>query len=72
MTTGHRFHRIRSPRKGLVDDCAAVDDLLATAIAKASSLTGKDANTLGAIKATMFATALERLAPTAVIPDQTG
>jgi enoyl-CoA hydratase/carnithine racemase len=72
MTTGHRFTGSTALDAGLVDDTAAVDDLLATAIARVSSLGGKDPKTLGAIKATMFATAVERLAPSAEIPDQTG
>ena len=54
----------------MVDDIAAMDELLATAIAKVSSLAGKDPKTLGAIKATMFAAAIEQLAP--VIPGQAG
>ena len=63
MTTGHRFTGTTALEAGLVDDVADESDLLTTAIAKVSSLAGKDPKTLGAIKATMFATAVERLTP---------
>jgi Delta3-Delta2-enoyl-CoA isomerase len=63
MTTGHRFTGPTALEDGLIDDVADDADLLATATAKVSSLAGKDPKTLGAIKATMFAAAVERLTP---------
>ena len=61
MSTGQRFGAAAALEAGLVDGHAGETDLLATAIARATPLAGKDAGTLGAIKATMFATAVEKL-----------
>ena len=61
MTTGHRFTGPTALDAGLVDHTTDEADLLATAIATVSPLAGKDPKTLGAIKATMFASAVERL-----------
>ena len=61
MTTGHRFTGPTALDAGLVDHTADEADLLATAITTVSPLAGKDPKTLGAIKATMFASAVERL-----------
>ncbi|MFC4786383.1 enoyl-CoA hydratase-related protein [Nocardioides sp. MAHUQ-72] len=66
MTTGRRFTGPAALGTGLVDDIADADDLLTTAIARVAPLAGKDPRTLGAIKSTMFATAVERLAPAMV------
>ena len=63
MTTGRRFTGAAALGAGLVDETADADNLLNAAIARVSPLAGKDPQTLGAIKATMFATAVERLAP---------
>ncbi len=64
MTTGERFTGPQALEAGLVDHTADESDLLATAIATVTPLAGKDPKTLGKIKATMFAHALEQLAPT--------
>ncbi len=63
MTTGHRFTAPEALGIGLVDDTAAVDDLLGTAIDRVALLAGKDHQALGTIKAMMFAPAVARLAP---------
>lgn len=61
MSTGHRYPAEDAVAAGLVEGVAAEADLVANAIAKVKPLAGKDPATLGAIKATMFATASERL-----------
>jgi len=61
MTTGHRFDAAAAVASGVADGSAAEADLLATAVARVTPLIGKDAATLGAIKATMFAGANEQL-----------
>jgi len=61
MTTGHRFPGPEALRTGLVDGTAAEADLVTAAVARVSPLAGKDAGTLGAIKATMFAATVARL-----------
>lgn len=56
MTTGHRYGGAAAVAAGLADSCAAEHEVLSTAIDLMKPLTGKDSGTLGAIKATMFAT----------------
>jgi enoyl-CoA hydratase/carnithine racemase len=61
MTTGHRHTAPDALAATLVDGIADQADLLGAAIARVAPLVGKDAGTLGAIKATMFADAAEAL-----------
>jgi enoyl-CoA hydratase/carnithine racemase len=69
MSTGQRFGAAAAVAAGLVDGSvdSTVDstpdeaDLLTTAIARVAPLAGKDAATLGAIKATMFTGAADQL-----------
>ena len=61
MSTGQRFDAAAAFTAGLSDGSADDADLLATAIARVAPLAGKDAATLGAIKATMFAGAVGQL-----------
>ena len=67
MSTGHRYDADAAVAAGLVDGSAEETDLLAAAIAKVQPLAGKDATTLGAIKATMFAGVLEQLRTPAAV-----
>jgi Delta3-Delta2-enoyl-CoA isomerase len=55
MTTGRRFGGPDALAAGLVDGTATEQDLLAQAIARVAPLAGKSTDTLGKIKATMFA-----------------
>jgi enoyl-CoA hydratase/carnithine racemase len=65
MSTGQRFGAAAAVAAGLVDSTvdSTVDgaDLVAAAIARVTPLAGKDAATLGAIKATMFTGAADQL-----------
>ncbi len=61
MTTGRRFSAPQASAAGLVDGHAGLDDLHDAASARVRDLAGKDRATLGAIKATMFAGAVESL-----------
>lgn len=61
MTTGHRYGAAEALTSGLIDATAPQSELLSAAIAKLTPLIGKDATTLGTIKATMFAEAAGRL-----------
>lgn len=61
MSTGHRYGGPEAESAGLVDATAAEDRLLAEAVARVAPLAGKDAPTLGAIKATMYADAARAL-----------
>lgn len=61
MSTGHRYGGAEAESAGLVDATAAEDRLLAEAVARVAPLAGKDAPTLGAIKATMYAAAARTL-----------
>ena len=61
MTTGRRYAGPEALERGLVDDVADLDALTTTASARVRDLAGKDRATLGAIKATMFAPAVEAL-----------
>lgn len=61
MTTGHRFPGPEAVGAGLVDVTAAEDEVLDRAIARVAPLAGKPADTLGAIKGTMFGDAVRLL-----------
>lgn len=61
MTTGARFGGPDAVAHGLVDATAAQGELLDRAIAQIADLTGKPADTLGKIKATMYADAVRAL-----------
>lgn len=54
MTTGHRYNAPDALAAGLVDDTAAEDELVNTALARLAPIAGKDRGTLGAIKTTMY------------------
>ncbi len=58
MTTGRRYGGEQARAAGIVDDAVALDDVLPTAVERASALAGKAGPTLGAIKESMYATAL--------------
>lgn len=62
MTTGRRFPGPEALTAGLVDATAAEEGLLERAVAQVAPLQGKHADTLGAIKTTMFAETVARLA----------
>ncbi|MFI8632323.1 enoyl-CoA hydratase/isomerase family protein [Microbacterium sp. NPDC077663] len=62
MTTGRRYGGPDALMRGLVDRTVAPEQLLAAAIETAQALGGKDAATLGAIKAMMFASPASALA----------
>lgn len=64
MTTGRRFDGWRAAAAELVDATASEDELLEEAIALVAPLAGKSTDTLGAIKATMFAPAVAALTGT--------
>lgn len=55
MTTGKRYGGTEAQHRGLVDRAVSPDALRSVATEKGESLSGKDATTLGAIKAVMFA-----------------
>lgn len=55
MTTGTRYAAPDALAAGIVDDIAAEAALTDAAVARVAHLTGKDRDTLGAIKDTMFA-----------------
>ncbi|MEW2504758.1 enoyl-CoA hydratase/isomerase family protein [Amycolatopsis sp. NPDC047767] len=61
MTTGRRFGGPQARELGLVDATADEAALVSTATEVVAPLAGKDRGTLGAIKSTMFATALTAL-----------
>ena len=61
MTTGRRFGGVDALALGIVDATAAVDSVVDDAVGLISPLGGKDAGTLGAIKATMYGPAVEAL-----------
>ncbi|WP_407445339.1 enoyl-CoA hydratase/isomerase family protein [Rhodococcus sp. (in: high G+C Gram-positive bacteria)] len=61
MTTGHRYPGPQALQDGLVDAVAGLDDLQAGAADIVRPLAGKDRKTLGAIKQTMFASAVAAL-----------
>ena len=61
MTTGRRFGGTEAAAIGIVDATAGEHAVTATAIDMLTPLGGKDSGTLGAIKNTMFATAVAAL-----------
>jgi enoyl-CoA hydratase/carnithine racemase len=61
MTTGRRCDAATAVELGLVDRAAEQPALVAAATATVRPLTGKDRNTLGSIKSTMFAAAADAL-----------
>lgn len=61
MTTGHRYGGPEAAEVGIVDATAGETDLLDQAMARVAELAGKPADTLGAIKSTMFADAVRLL-----------
>ncbi len=61
MTTGRRFGGTEAAEFGIVDASADEDAVTGTALNILAPLGGKDAGTLGAIKSTMFATAVAAL-----------
>ncbi|QFU92609.1 enoyl-CoA hydratase-related protein [Amycolatopsis sp. YIM 10] len=65
MTTGRRFGGPDARELGLVDAVAAESKLLEQADEVVRGLAGKDRGTLGAIKSTMYATAVTALRATA-------
>jgi enoyl-CoA hydratase/carnithine racemase len=68
MTTGRRFDGPAAAEAGLVDRTAEESALVAAAVEAVRPLAGKDRDTLGSIKSTMFAgaaAALRAAAPTA-------
>lgn len=66
MSTGQRFDAAAAVESGLADGSCEEADLLATTIARVKPLAGKDAATLGAVKATMFATTVDQLRTSAL------
>jgi enoyl-CoA hydratase/carnithine racemase len=62
MTTGRRFGGADALQFAIADATAAEDTLTDTAVGLLAPLGGKDPNTLGAIKNTMFASAVAALA----------
>ncbi|MGN6721281.1 MAG: enoyl-CoA hydratase-related protein [Marmoricola sp.] len=61
MTTGHRFGAPEAVAAGIADATASEDHLVDAAVARVSPLAGKSADTLGKIKATMFAEVVQAL-----------
>ena len=61
MTTGSRFGGVEAAAIGIVDATADEDAVTGAAINMLAPLGGKDQGTLGAIKNTMFATAVAAL-----------
>jgi enoyl-CoA hydratase/carnithine racemase len=61
MSTGRRFDAAAAFESGLTEGSADEAELVAAAIARVAPLAGKDAGTLGAIKATMFTGAVAEL-----------
>jgi enoyl-CoA hydratase/carnithine racemase len=61
MSTGRRFAAAAAFESGLTEGSADEAELVAAAIARVAPLAGKDAGTLGAIKATMFTGAVAEL-----------
>ena len=61
MTTGNRFGGVEAAAIGIVDATADEDAVTGAAINMLAPLGGKDQGTLGAIKNTMFATAVAAL-----------
>ncbi len=62
MTTGRRYGGLEAEAAGLVDRTAGADGVLDAAVELVTPLAGKDPGTLGAIKSTMYAAAVDALA----------
>ncbi|AWG98266.1 enoyl-CoA hydratase-related protein [Rhodococcus ruber] len=62
MTTGRRYGGLEAEAAGLVDRTAGADGVLDAAVELVTLLAGKDPGTLGAIKSTMYAAAVDALA----------
>lgn len=65
MTTGRRYTATEALTAGVVDGAAMLEELPGLAATKVQDLAGKDRNTLGTIKARLFADAVSALA----VPD---
>lgn len=63
MATGRRFTGVEAQAAAIVDDATSEEALLGAAIARAEALAGKPADTLGKIKATMYADVVRALLP---------
>lgn len=61
MTTGRRFGGVQARDRGLVDHVADEGDVMRTAVEIVRPLAGKNRDTVGAIKSTMFASAIAAL-----------
>ncbi|WP_181767358.1 enoyl-CoA hydratase-related protein [Streptomyces albidus (ex Kaewkla and Franco 2022)] len=61
MLTAHRYGGADAAAAGIVDEAAAEDAVRSTAVATAQALVDKAGDTLGTIKARMYATALATL-----------
>lgn len=61
MTTGRRYGGEEALAAGIVDEAVPEDRVLAAAVERAGALAGKDPETLGKIKARMYADALVAL-----------
>lgn len=61
MTTGRRYTATDAAISGLVDGAASLEKLHGTAVSMVQGLAGKDRNTLGIIKARLFAEATAAL-----------
>ncbi|MGN6162326.1 MAG: enoyl-CoA hydratase-related protein, partial [Marmoricola sp.] len=62
MSTGRRYGATDADAAGIIDGAAPEDGLLAAAVAQVAPLAGKSADTLGKIKATMYAEVVQALA----------
>ncbi|MFC7342335.1 enoyl-CoA hydratase-related protein [Saccharopolyspora griseoalba] len=61
MTTGRRFGGVRARDRGLVDEVADEGEVVRAAVELVRPLAGKSRDALGAIKSTMFASAVTAL-----------
>jgi Delta3-Delta2-enoyl-CoA isomerase len=61
LTSGRRYTGQEALAAGIVDELAAADEVVPTAIVKAKSLSGKDPATYGAIKANLYRETLASL-----------
>ncbi|MDS1114962.1 enoyl-CoA hydratase-related protein [Gordonia westfalica] len=61
MTTGHRYAGPEATEVGLVDAVADETAIVSVALDRLKPLVGKDSNTLGAIKSTMFRSVTDAL-----------
>ncbi len=61
MTTGRRYAATEAAASGLIDGAAPLEELPGRAASMVQSLAGKDRNTLGTIKARLFADVVDAL-----------